>query len=367
MFFHLIVTDDCNLCCSYCRGKMFDEEDPAGHSPGTIDETICENLAFPLTELYAFLARDQHAVLTFIGGEPLVRSDLVMEIMDDAPVKRFMLQTNGTLLAKLPKEYTNRFETILISIDGDKALTDRHRGEGIYDMVLSTANLIRKNGYKGELIARMTIAEDTDIFSAVTHLANHFTSIHWQMDADFTGDFSHRRFAVWSEEYNAGIRRLVSEWVSRIEKTGVVPKWYPFLSTTEDLLLGRSSKLRCGSGYANYSIMTNGWIAPCPIMVGMADYYAGHVKDADPIHLPEVPIGEPCLSCDIYGFCGGRCLYSNIVRPWRDESRLVCGTVRALHDALVENLPRIQKMLDDGTLSMEAFAHTRYNGCEIIP
>ncbi|MDD2471178.1 MAG: TIGR04084 family radical SAM/SPASM domain-containing protein [Methanocorpusculum sp.] len=367
MFFHLIVTDDCNLCCSYCRGKMFEEEDPAGHSPGTIDETICENLAFPLTELYAFLARDQHAVLTFIGGEPLIRSDLVMEIMDDAPVKRFMLQTNGTLLSKLPKEYTNRFETILISIDGDKALTDGHRGEGIYDMVLSTANLIRKNGYNGELIARMTIAEDTDIFSAVTHLAHHFTSIHWQMDADFTGDFSHRRFAVWSEEYNAGIRRLVSEWVSRIEKTGVVPKWYPFLSTTEDLLLGRSSKLRCGSGYANYSIMTNGWIAPCPIMVGMADYYAGHVRDADPIHLPEVPIGEPCLSCDIYGFCGGRCLYSNIVRPWRDESRLVCGTVRALHDALVEILPRIQKMLDDGTLSMKAFAHTRYNGCEIIP
>ena len=367
MFFHLIVTDDCNLCCSYCRGKMFEEEDPAGHSPGTIDETICENLAFPLTELYAFLARDQHAVLTFIGGEPLIRSDLVMEIMDDAPVKRFMLQTNGTLLSKLPKEYTNRFETILISIDGDKALTDGHRGEGIYDMVLSTANLIRKNGYNGELIARMTIAEDTDIFSAVTHLAHHFTSIHWQMDADFTGDFSHRRFAVWSEEYNAGIRRLVSEWVSRIEKTGVVPKWYPFLSTTEDLLLGRSSKLRCGSGYANYSIMTNGWIAPCPIMVGMADYYAGHVRDADPIHLPEVPIGEPCLSCDIYGFCGGRCLYSNIVRPWRDESRLVCGTVRALHDALVEILPRIQKMLDEGTLSMEAFAHTRYNGCEIIP
>ncbi|HKM41537.1 MAG TPA: putative peptide-modifying radical SAM/SPASM domain-containing protein, partial [Methanocorpusculum sp.] len=84
-------------------------------------------------------------------------------------------------------------------------------------------------------------------------------------------------------------------------------------------------------------------------------------------HLPEVPIGEPCLSCDIYGFCGGRCLYSNIIRPWRDDYKLVCGTIHVLHDALVENLPRIQKMLDEGTLSMEAFAHTRYNGCEIIP
>lgn len=367
MFFHLIVTDDCNLCCSYCRAKMFEEEDPAGHSPGTIDETICEDLNFPLTDLYAFLKKDKDVVLTFIGGEPLLRTDKIMEIMDHAPVKRFMLQTNGTLLAKLPKEYTNRFETILISIDGDKDLTDKHRGEGIYNMVISTAQSIRKNGYNGELIARMTIAEDTDIFSAVMHLANHFTSIHWQMDADFTGDFSHRRFAVWSKEYNIGIKKLVSEWVSRIEETGIVPKWYPFLSTTEDLLLGRSSKLRCGSGYTNYSIMTNGWIAPCPIMVGMADYYAGHVKNADPAHLPEIPIGEPCLSCDIYGFCGGRCLYSNIIRPWREEYQLVCGTIRNLHDALIENLPRIQKMLDEKTLSMEAFAHTRYNGCEIIP
>ncbi len=367
MFFHLIVTDDCNLCCSYCRGKMFEEEDPAGNSPGTIDETICENLSFPLADLYAFLAKDPNTVLTFIGGEPLIRSDLVMEIMDHTPVKRFMLQTNGTLLGKLPSVYTNRFETILISIDGEKDLIDRHRGEGMYDLVLGTADLIRSNGYTGELIARMTVAEDTDIFSAVTHLAEHFSSIHWQMDADFTGDFSRRRFAAWSEEYNAGIRRLVSEWVSRIETTGVVPKWYPFLSTTEDLLLGRSSKLRCGSGYVNYSIMTNGRIAPCPIMVGMADYYAGDIIDADPLSLPEIPVREPCLSCDIYGFCGGRCLYSNIVRPWRDEYQLVCETVRNLHDALVENLPRIRAMIDDGKLDLDAFAHTRYNGCEIIP
>ncbi len=367
MFFHLIVTDDCNLCCSYCRGKMFEEEDPAGHSPGTIDETISEDMSYPLSDLYAFLAKDPDAVLTFIGGEPLIRSDLVMEIMDHAPVKRFMLQTNGTLLGKLPPEYTNRFETILISIDGDRALTDGHRGKGMYDLVLCTAVLIRSNGFTGELIARMTVAEDTEIFSAVMHLAEHFSSIHWQMDADFTGDFSRRNFVAWSEEYNVGIRRLVSEWVSRIETTGVVPKWYPFLSTTEDLLLGHSSKLRCGSGYVNYSVMTNGQIAPCPIMVGMADYYAGEIITADPLSLPEIPVQEPCLSCDIYGFCGGRCLYSNIVRPWRDEYRLVCGTIRNLHDALFENLPRIRRMLDEGRLSMDAFVHTRYNGCEIIP
>ncbi|MDO5845398.1 MAG: TIGR04084 family radical SAM/SPASM domain-containing protein [Methanocorpusculum sp.] len=369
MFYHLMVTDDCNLCCSYCRAKMFDEEDAPGGSPGKIDETITENFSEANAELYAFLAKDSDAVLTFIGGEPLLRPDFIMDVMDHAPVKRFMLQTNGTRLAALPPEYTNRFETILISIDGPKELTDGHRGAGIYDCVCQTAGLIRERGFAGELISRMTVAEDTDIFAAVTHLTDTglFSAVHWQMDADFTGDYSRRKFTEWSKAYNAGIHRLAAEWVRRMAATGVVPKWYPFLSTTEDLLNERPSRLRCGSGYANYSIMTNGWIAPCPIMVGMEDYYAGHIRDADPNHLPVIPIREPCTSCDIYGFCGGRCLYSNIVRPWGEHYTIVCDTVRALHDALMENLPEIRRLIADGVLTPAAFAHTRYNGCEIIP
>ncbi|MDV0442932.1 hypothetical protein McpCs1_02950 [Methanocorpusculaceae archaeon Cs1] len=367
MFFHLIVTDDCNLCCSYCRAKMFEEEDPAGGTPGTIDETIAETLDYPLEDLYRFLAKDPDCVLTFIGGEPLLRADIVTEIMDHAPVSRFMLQTNGTRLGELPPAYANKFETILISIDGCRELTDGHRGCGIYDRVIAVTDLIRGRGYTGELIARMTVAEDTDIFASVTHLADHFSSIHWQMDADFTGDYSHRRFSEWKDSYNAGIVKLVDEWVSRIERTNTVPKWYPFLSTTEDMLFGGKSRLRCGSGYSNYSIMTNGWVAPCPIMVGMADYYAGHISSAVPLNLPQIQIQEPCPSCDIYGFCGGRCLYSNIVRPWRENYTFVCDTVHALHDALASQLPRLQTMIDEGKLTRESFAHTRYNGCEIIP
>ncbi len=369
MFYHLTVTDDCNLCCSYCRAKMFEEEDKPGGDPGTIDESLTENFSAPLDDLYAFLAKDEDAVLTFIGGESLMCPEFVKTVMDNAPVKRFMIQTNGTKLAELPASYRNWFETILISIDGDKKLTDGHRGDGIYDTVMSTAKLLKKTGFSGELIARMTVVEDTDIYTAVTHLADCrlFDAVHWQMDADFTGDHSHRNFPAWAKTYNEGIRNLAKEWVRRIRTTGKVPKWYPFLSTTEDLLLNRPSRLRCGSGYANYSIMTNGKIAPCPIMVGMADYYAGDIRTSDPKSLPEIPIGEPCTSCDIYGFCGGRCLYSNIVRPWDEAYTEVCGTVRNLHDTLADIVPEIQHMMKEGTISMASFAHTRYNGCEIIP
>ena len=149
---------------------------------------------------------------------------------------------------------------------------------------------------------------------------------------------------------------------------GVVLRWYPFLDPMDDLLNGRGSRLRCGSGYANYSIMTDGRIAPCPVMIGMSDFYVGHIADTDPLQLPCVAIGGECTECKILDFCGGRCLYSNITHPWGDgERRLVCGTVENLHDALMEARPRVRDLIARGTISLKDFSHEKFNGCEIIP
>jgi radical SAM protein with 4Fe4S-binding SPASM domain len=136
----------------------------------------------------------------------------------------------------------------------------------------------------------------------------------------------------------------------------------------EDFLYGRESLLRCGSGHANYAIMTDGHIAPCPIMIGMKQYYIGHIADADPQNLPRIPIGGECKTCRIRTFCGGRCLYSNIVRPWSPAGRqLVCGTVENLRDALMEELPRVRSLIDSRRIHLSDFAHEKFNGCEIIP
>ncbi len=101
-----------------------------------------------------------------------------------------------------------------------------------------------------------------------------------------------------------------------MEDEGKVMRWYPFLDPMEDLLRGRPSRLRCGSGHANYSIMTDGNIAPCPVMLGMSEYYVGHIRDADPQNLKVIEVNGECANCRILEFCGGRCLYSNITKPW---------------------------------------------------
>jgi uncharacterized protein len=374
MYFHLILTDNCNLCCSYCRAKAFGNlEESERERALIIDEDLPVELDFDLNVLYDFLKKDPSPTLTFYGGEPLLRSDLIRRIVREAPVRRFMIQTNGILLDRLPKEIVNRFVTILISLDGNRELTDTNRGTGVYDRVMENIRKIRAQGYAGELIARMTVTERTDIVEAVHHLASNpdysFTSIHWQIDANFAGDFSLRRFSEWARDsYNPGICRLVDDWVDHMETEMEVLRWYPFLDPMEDLLYGRESRLRCGSGYANYSIMTDGNIGPCPVMTGMSQYYVGHISRSHPLVLDPVLIHGECSDCRIRTFCGGRCLYSNITQPWGiAERRLVCGTIETLYDALVKALPRIQKLIDLGTITMGDFAHEKFNGCEIIP
>ncbi|HTY15709.1 MAG TPA: TIGR04084 family radical SAM/SPASM domain-containing protein [Methanoregulaceae archaeon] len=375
VFFHLVLTDDCNLCCRYCRGKAF--MPGVSYTPGdmgiNIDTELPADFMIAPDVLFGFLAADPDAVLTFYGGEPLLKPDLIQRIVNEAPVSRFMLQTNGTLLHRLDPDVIGKFETILVSIDGCEALTDRNRGEGTYGRIIANLHRVIANGYEGELIARMTVSEETDIFDSVTYLADNrdfsFSSIHWQMDANFWDDFRYRDFGRWVEtSYNPGITRLAGEWVSRIENTGIVPKWYPFLDPMDDLLNSRDSRLRCGAGYMNYSIMTDGNIAPCPVMVGMKDYYLGTVAASDPNRLGSIEVSGRCRECDISSFCGGRCLYSSIVKPWsEEEADLVCSTVRHLFRVLLDAFPRVKELIADGTITREAFSHTKFNGCEIIP
>jgi putative peptide-modifying radical SAM enzyme len=254
-------------------------------------------------------------------------------------------------------------------------LTDYYRGKGTFRKVIDNLKLIRRNGFGGELIARMTVMEQTDIYKQVTWLVDNeefsFSSIHWQLNAGFwKNDFARRDFKRWSEEnYNSGIQKLVKFWIDYMKKKGVVLRFYPFLGIAQSLLSGeKKSLLRCGGGWVNYAIQTDGYIVPCPTMWGMKDYYLGHISNADPLNLKKVFVAEPCTKCNIFHICGGRCLYANVTKRWGVEDySLVCNTVRNLVDAVTKEVPRIRKLMENRRISLKGFEFMKYNGCEIIP
>jgi putative peptide-modifying radical SAM enzyme len=372
--FYVTLTNNCNLKCRYCYGKSC--EDFGSDFRGlAVDYSVPSSIAYDVEDLQRFLHRDRDPVLVFYGGEPLLRMDKLREIMDQMKTCRFMIQTNGLLLGKLAPEYVNRFETILVSVDGDEALTDYYRGKGTYRTVAKNVQRIRENGYGGEIIARMTIGEETEIDRQVLALARNnelpVSSVHWQLDALFwRNDFPKRRFAEWSERnYNPRLRSLVRVWVEHMKSKGEVMRLYPLVGVTQSLLRHEPSRLRCGAGWTMFNIQTDGNITPCPVMAGMRDFYLGNIHETNPQSLRDaIFVSKPCMECDIYSLCGGRCLYANATKLWGDEGfGQVCGTVRNMIDALFEVLPQISGLIDEGKIRLEDFEYSRYNSCEIIP
>ncbi len=375
MFFHVILTSKCNLQCRYCFGESLDdfEED---FDNIEVDYELPRKLNYELDLLERFCRKDPDCVLTFYGGEPLLCADKIKQIMDNVDAKHFMMQTNGLLLDKLEPKYVNRFHTILVSIDGEEALTDYYRGNGTFQKVVNNLKLIKQNGFRGELIARMTVMEQTDIYKQVRWLLENddfsFSSVHWQLNAGFWGnDYRRRNFEQWTKtSYIPDVKQLARFWVDQMEKKGVVLKLYPLLGIADSLLhKEKNCFMRCGGGWINYAIQTDGHIIPCPTMWGMKKYYLGHISDADPRKIKKIFVDQPrCANCSILNVCGGRCLYANITKRWTDEAYgKVCHTVAELVDAIKAEVPRIQRLIIDGKISLKDFDFMKYNGCEIIP
>ena len=204
MFFHVILTTDCNLQCRYCFGESLDDFDEDFSDDLEVNYSLPRKINYNLELLKNFCSKDPECVLTFYGGEPLLCANEIKQIMDTVEPKHYMIQTNGLLLDKLEPKYVNRFHTILVSIDGEEALTDYYRGKGTFRKVIENLKLIKQNGFKGELIARVTVMEQTDIYKQIRWLLDNsefsFSSVHWQLNAGFWGnDYARRNFKNWSE------------------------------------------------------------------------------------------------------------------------------------------------------------------------
>lgn len=370
MYFHIILTERCNSECRYCYKKSMEEFDEELNKKFRFDYSVPVESKVKISELKKFLQKDKNPTIIFYGGEPLTNLKKLKEIMENIDAK-FCMQTNGKLLDKLPSKYMNRFSKILLSVDGDRERTDFNRGGGTYNKIMKNISLIRKNGFRGEIVARMTISF-TDKFTNLTKQVKHllsvgFDSVHWQLDAGFyKSDFNEKIFSEFVDKYNKEILELIKYWVNEMKK-GRVLKIYPFLGILESLYYNKKTKLRCGSGHSNYTITTNGKITCCPIMNSITDFYVGDLN-SNPQKLKQISVTEPCTSCGYLDLCGGRCLYSNRAKLWpKRGEELICKTIKHLIDELKTKIPTIKSLIQKGIVSERNFEYEKYFGPEIIP
>ncbi len=346
----ILVTGRCNLRCRYCGGSFPEKYVPHGLR---FDISILKNIIRPCDNV------------CFYGGEPLLNVDDILRIVNTLKVKKFIIQTNATLVENVPAELWKKIDVVLLSIDGIEEITDKNRGRGVYRKVINAARYLRKIGFKGELIARMTVTEDSDIYRDVTHLLKLglFDKIHWQLNVVWCDYWDFEKWA-W-KSYVPGFYRLVKLFLEYAEH-GVVLKIVPITGMLTAILYKPNVGVPCGAGYRAFAINSDGRILACPIAVRemwatVGDVWRGITRT--------VTVGEPCVHCPYFRICGGRCLYAYIERTWGEDSfRDICRVTIACIEAVLRISDKIRKLVECGVVKKdEIFQDGIEDSTEIIP
>ena len=143
--FTIYMTTDCNFRCSYCYEKY----ENTYH--------LNENSVIEILD-YIFQYGDDEAInLNFMGGEPLLKKELIYKAVDYIKCKypsryvKYSITTNGSLLDDnfifFMKE--NSFD-IRLSFDGDKSTHDLNRtlvsGISCYEKIVENIYKIKRIG-----------------------------------------------------------------------------------------------------------------------------------------------------------------------------------------------------------------------------
>lgn len=121
------ITSRCNLSCSGCYMRH------RNHGPKP--EMSFEDLRSIISQ-----AEDLGiSVISFIGGEPLLRKDEALNLAHAFPQLLFTLSTNGLLIdEKVAEELAGCPNLVpFVSLEGHRATTDNRRGCGIYDRLIT--------------------------------------------------------------------------------------------------------------------------------------------------------------------------------------------------------------------------------------
>ena len=133
------ITSACNLHCAGCYSRC---------NHATVDTQPVQQLTDG-EWLRIFDEADDMGIsfILLAGGEPMLRRDVI-----EAAGRRrnilFPILTNGTFMDKAYFDLFDRCRNLgpVMSIEGDRALTDQRRGKGVYDRLIANMDEFHRRG-----------------------------------------------------------------------------------------------------------------------------------------------------------------------------------------------------------------------------
>ena len=327
------ITDDCNLCCSYCyQHNKGHHKMPFEVAKKLIDEILTNDKSI---NSYVKSEKAIGIVLEFIGGEPFLEVDLIDKIIDYFIEKCIILHhpwidrfrvsicSNGVLyFTPKVQEFIKKHQTHLsftISIDGNKTLHDACRvfpdGTGSYDLAIKAAKHYRKY-YDAILSSKMTLSPDNInfVFPALVNLwENEYNFIYCNCIYEKGWTTEHAKILYYELKKVADY--LLNNHLERIKGTSILNL---DLSQQKNI----SDKNFCGGDGNMLAVDYKGDLYPClrymesSIGQNQSPYIIGNVNDGigynqqtkdmiaglDVTYKSQSP--QECLDCPVSSECG---------------------------------------------------------------
>lgn len=327
------ITDDCNLCCSYCY------QHNKGHHkmPFEVAKKLIDGILTNDKSINNYVKSENAIgiVLEFIGGEPFLEVDLIDKIIDYFIEKCIILHhpwidrfrvsicSNGVLyFTPKVQEFIKKHQTHLsftISIDGNKTLHDACRvfpdGTGSYDLAIKAAKHYRKY-YDAILSSKMTLSPDNInfVFPALVNLwENDYNFIYCNCIYEKGWTIEHAKILYYELKKVADY--LLDNHLERIKGTSILNL---DLSQQKNI----SDKNFCGGDGNMLAVDYKGDLYPClrymesSIGQSQLPYIIGNVNDGigynqqtkdmiaglDVTYKSQSP--QECIDCPVSSECG---------------------------------------------------------------
>jgi len=307
--FMIYVTEECNLRCTYC----FVNKHPRHMTWGTARKTVdyC---------LRPEVSGRETVGLNFFGGEPLLRTDLLLQVLDylkghpEGGRAVLGVTTNGTLAGENVRRFLQEGQVqVLISLDGDRASHEfRPKVSGGDSWGHLQRNVRQLIEWGSSSSIRMTFHPGSlnllDKVQAALELGAGWILLAPVVETDWGGR---------EEELREQSQRLADWFIAEFRQGRIAPLHH-YWNALLDYHLRYGSEQRpdkaCPLGTSLLAVDTAGNVLPCHRYLYRKHERLGAVggqlglpeRRWDYVHLSRAEISD-CQTCIARTICGGGC------------------------------------------------------------
>ena len=302
MEYFVYMTNECNLNCKYCSVMIDCSENDLPVKPIYTHNELAEFIH--KTQKYN---ADYNASIYFFGGEPSLEfeqiKNMILTLKQELHIYNlnFVLHTNGLLLNEMPDEILKSLSLIMLSVNYEK-IPKFNLANSYFSSIISNT-IQTKTKHNTPIIARLTITEETSLYTEILQIINYFDLVYWQIEN--CKEF--KNFEEFYATYTFEVKLTFNYWLKYLSQ-GIMLKLVPFMAVLKFIFFHdrNSNEFACGYGKSMVYIQTDGSCYTCSDSVENGTHSIGSIKDG--IKLPYPTLTEfICCNCNFKSLCMGRC------------------------------------------------------------